>query len=111
MFVPKAAGSLSTQKRRQRAGSDESVKPPKAKRQRSALRHETGAPLPDVSGEAQHESALGESNHMAADEAGPGKQIAIRGPKKAEPPDDGVEGAGVLVRGPFSLACKGIRIG
>ena len=111
MFVPKAVGSNSTHKRRQRAGSDESVKPPKAKRPRSAPRQESIEPHPGTSGEVQHESALGEPNPMAADKASAGKQIAIRGPKKAEPRDDGFEGSGVLVRGSLLPSLKEIGFG
>lgn len=99
MFVPKVAGSQSHPKRRHRV-SDESVKPPKAKRQRSALRQENAELHPDAAGEAQRESALDESSQITTDKAGIGKQIAIRGPKKAEQRDGGFDGAGVLVRCP-----------
>lgn len=101
MFVPKAVGSQSNPKRRQRAGSDDSVKPPKAKRHRSALRQGSAEARSDADGEFQLDSALDESNQITGDKTGAGKQIAIRGPKKHEQRDDGFDGAVVLVRGPL----------
>ncbi|KAB8228530.1 putative nuclear pore complex subunit Nup133 [Aspergillus alliaceus] len=55
MFVPKAAissaASLRNPRRRQRTSSDESVNPPKAKRQRSSLRHDDSEFNSDNQGE------------------------------------------------------------
>lgn len=90
-------------RRRQRADSDDSDKPPKAKRQRSALPHELSE-KPGLSRELQHEhqehSILGQedaSRSMTPSESGIQRKIAIRGPRNLEQQHDS-DGTIILVR-------------
>lgn len=108
MFVPKTTPSLTVSsvnsRRRQRTGSDESVKLPKAKRQRSNLRQDSNLHTQNAAEEAQFtpsehpiSAELNEVNSIAADRANIEKQIVIRGPKRNEQ-GDGLNGTIVLVR-------------
>lgn len=115
MFVPKTTPSLTgsslNSRRRQRTGSDESVKPPKAKRQRSVLRQDNLHSQNAVEetlftpSEYQISAELNEFNSMAADRASKEKQIVVRGPKKTEQ-DDSPNGTIVLVREFLLLSLK-----
>lgn len=113
MFVPKApsssASSAPTSRRRQRSESDDSVKPPKAKRQRSALRQEERQSHRSVqaSGETQRKPqgqpapvAPEGSGERSSDIAGAEKQIVIRGPKEPADRDADLDDEAVLVRRP-----------
>lgn len=109
MFVPKgpipSAASLRNARRRQRTDSDESVKLPTAKRQRSALRQETSeSPLYAGDGETRHEPPevsvpvqKDEFSPISSDGSGTQKRIAIRGARKPEQPEDGVNKTIILV--------------
>lgn len=113
MFVPKApsssADSAPNSRRRQRSGSDDSVKPPKAKRQRSVLRQDERQSHRGVRalGETQRKSqghadptASESSGERTSDIGGAEKQIAIRGPKEPGDQDGGLDDEAVLVRQP-----------
>ncbi|KAI9923395.1 hypothetical protein MW887_009365 [Aspergillus wentii] len=107
MFVPKAAAaSLRNPRRRQRTSSDESVNPPKAKRQRSVLRY--GDLERPSDNETEHEIPNGpmdprglvqpnELNAMPAEKTNSQKSLSIRGPKKPEKRDHGTDGTVVLI--------------
>lgn len=109
--TPSLTGSFSNPRRRQRTGSDESVKPPKAKRQRSVLRHDDlGNQSQDAVSEAQPRfseyQTLAEpdgSNSIPADRASMERQIVIRGPKMADQRDNNLEDEAILVCEPLSL--------
>jgi nuclear pore complex protein Nup133 len=94
--------SLRNPRRRQRTNSDESVKPPKAKRQRSGLRHDTfDAPSSvrvDRVNQATEEVVPpnhGESSGVNGSVAT--KELVVRGGRK-EPGGDRADGTLVLVR-------------
>ncbi|OGM42020.1 hypothetical protein ABOM_009709 [Aspergillus bombycis] len=91
MFLPKApisSASLRNPRRRQRTSSDEPVNPPKAKRQRSSLRHgSSDIPLEDQNELNEHGSCsttLASQDLETADNATFQESIPIRGPKKLE---------------------------
>ncbi|KAJ5653496.1 hypothetical protein N7490_000499 [Penicillium lividum] len=94
MFVPKAASR--NPRRRPRTSSDDSVKPPKAKRQRSVLRQEGNSPsviADHDNGRELVESAtsLSLNDHLDGD-----AHLPIRGVKPNEEPNNDLEGAIVL---------------
>jgi nuclear pore complex protein Nup133 len=112
MFVPKAGlssvASLRNPRRRQRTSSDESVKQPDAKRQRSALRSES----PGRSSEAQSDFMKGlpkdpgldtgyASDPMVAKKPGVQRSLPVRSLNELKRPANEVNAAVVLV----SLAC------
>ena len=110
MFVPKTTpsltGSLLNPRRRQRTGSDESVNPPKAKRQRSVLRQDDFHGNQSQDGVSEAQPGFSEyqvpaepdgSNSIPADRASMERQIVIRGPKMAEQRDNNLEGEAILV--------------
>ncbi|KAI9039261.1 putative nuclear pore complex subunit Nup133 [Aspergillus affinis] len=97
MFVPKTAvtstGPLRNPRRRQRTGSDDSVKPPSAKRQRSALRNgdsgassenQLGQHSSDESSEYPIHSTSDERAAFAVDSSSSPKAIPIRSIQKIE---------------------------
>lgn len=97
MFVPKTAvtstGPLRNPRRRQRTGSDDSVKPPSAKRQRSALRNgdvgtssetQVGQHSSDESSEHPIHSTSDESATFAVNSFSSAKVIPIRTLQKSE---------------------------
>ncbi|KNG81051.1 hypothetical protein ANOM_010078, partial [Aspergillus nomiae NRRL 13137] len=92
MFLPKAAissaSSLRNPRRRQRTSSDEPVNPPKAKRQRSSLRHgSSDICLEDQSELREHgncSTTLASQDLDTADNATFQESMPIRGPKKLE---------------------------
>lgn len=99
MFAPRAA-RLS--RRRQRTSSDDSVGPPKAKRQRSVLRQSgdtTAASLARDNGvEVQTAtSALSNDHGLATDSTGLESHLPIRGAKQTEGSKGDSEGAVTLV--------------
>lgn len=98
MFQPRTTGSVENSKRRHRAGSDGSVKPPKAKRHRT-LRQEKGESSPDIAGDVQQESELGEVAGMPES----GKPMVIRGPRKAGKQGGCSDDTVILVRGPLPV--------
>lgn len=110
MFSPDVSvhpnvASLRNPRRRQRTSSDDSIKPPKAKRQRSALRQDTFEPPYDanvngLAGPANGDVSL---NGHAPEEVPPAnggvssKDLALRGPKKQERRGERGDGTVVLV--------------
>lgn len=94
MFVPKAAapGARNT-RRRQRTSSDDSVKPPKAKRQRSVLRQKDDSPS-----DAQL-SGLPLSGDVTTDPMETEFHLPLRGSKQTEALKNDKEGAILLVSG------------
>lgn len=107
MFVPKATGSLLNPRRRQRTGSEDSVKLPKAKRQRSILCQDNlqdNLRSRDAVSEAQPTSSEfrtvaepDEFNSITVDGPSIEKQLVIRGPKKTEQRDVSHDGTVILV--------------
>lgn len=98
MFAPRAAR---TSRRRQRTSSDDSVGPPKAKRQRSVLRQSgdttAASLLRDNAAEAQSAtSALSNDHDLATDPTGL-ESLPIRGAKPSEASKGDSEGAVALV--------------
>ncbi|KAL1953476.1 hypothetical protein VTO42DRAFT_2772 [Malbranchea cinnamomea] len=79
--------SLRNPRRRQRTSSDEGVKPPQAKRQRSALRHDdyntTEGDLKDRES-SESEAALEWSTPGQRNTDASPKELPLRGPRKAE---------------------------
>ncbi|UDD61394.1 hypothetical protein AFCA_008760 [Aspergillus flavus] len=93
MFLPKAAissaSSLRNPRRRQRTSSDEPVNPPKAKRQRSSLRHvSSDIPSEDPSELHEHGGSTTTASQdfvpQTADNAIFQESMPIRGSKKSE---------------------------
>lgn len=104
MFLPRSAGSQRNPRRRQRTSSDDSVKPPRAKRQRSTL----GQKAPDSSSEnladrlrndaPDHPTPITDETEDTFSE-GPAahNQLPIRSLKKAEKREDDIDGTVLLV--------------
>ncbi|KAE8144623.1 Non-repetitive/WGA-negative nucleoporin C-terminal-domain-containing protein [Aspergillus avenaceus] len=111
MFVPKAALSSTTSlrnpRRRQRTSSDESVKPPNAKRQRSALRQGSCDLRTNDLGDNQEPSSqlipatLNNINSTAPENVILQDNMPIRGPKRTEREDDYSDGTLVLSKTDF----------
>lgn len=113
MFAPDviahSTSSLRNPRRRQRTSSDDSVKLPKAKRQRSVLRQDTFDP-PDIAAlrdgervsQPSQQSASVEESSITSNEDVFQRQLTIRGPKKTEKSGDSVDGTVILV-GPLRL--------
>ena len=110
MFSPDAASlphSHSLRPKRSRhAGPDDSIKLPRAKRQRSALRRDTFEPLTDaslneVAGQSKGAAALnGDSKEKKAvpiGTLGPSKPLTLRGGKKSDKRLDKGNGTLLLV--------------
>lgn len=101
MFVPKAAAR--NPRRRQRTSSDDSVKPPKAKRQRSVLRQAGDSPSTNLdrsSGRDPAESAapiLINDLDVSPDLTGADSHLPIRNAKPSEGSRTDLDGAIVLV--------------
>ncbi|KAJ5081413.1 hypothetical protein NUU61_009677 [Penicillium alfredii] len=99
MFVPKATAR--NPRRRQRTGSDDSVKPPKAKRQRSVLRQTEGSP-PDVSLSRDHGHELAaparpnDHDDVTGDRMAAESHLPIRNTKPSEGLAHDIEGTVVL---------------
>lgn len=97
MFVPKSTAR--NPRRRQRTGSDDSVKPPKAKRQRSILRQRDDSPSEQVN----HDTDLVEPvASVSLDDINPldstiDSHFHPRSTKTNDGPKDGLEGAHLLV--------------
>lgn len=94
--------SLRNSRRRQRTSSDESVKPPKAKRQRSGLRHDTFDAPGDVQFDHRVNQAADELLSSHGESAGvngstPAKELPLRGGRK-EQSGDRADGTLILVR-------------
>src|ERR1700743_3829077 len=101
MFVPKAAapGARNT-RRRQRTSSDDSVKPPKAKRQRSVLRQKDGSPS-----DAQLAGLpLSGPSDVTTDPMESEFHLPLRGSKQTEGLKNDMEGAILLVSGPCDFS-------
>lgn len=103
MFAPdatvrSAVSSLRNPRRRQRTNSDDSVKLPKAKRQRSALGEDTFEPHPFTASE-QESSVDADPNAYKAGFVVQ-KDLALRGPKRPEKRSD-ADGIVILVRKSF----------
>lgn len=107
MFVPKTASSLRNPRRRQRTSSGESTKQHRAKRQRSVQEDAEQFGDDGIESDGRRESsgfqppgATDQAKSEISEEAGPQKQIAIRGPKKFEKQGgyNDIDGAVVLVR-------------
>ncbi|KAL1848972.1 hypothetical protein Plec18170_007631 [Paecilomyces lecythidis] len=97
MFAPdatvrSAVSSLRNPRRRQRTNSDESVKLPKAKRQRSVLGEDTLGPRPFTASEQESSVDADSSAYKAGSVVQ--KDLALRGPKR---PDKRNEGDGIVV--------------
>lgn len=93
---------LRSSRRRQRNGSDDSVKLPKAKRQRSALRKDTfepvGSPRSEDIAEAQHPDYAVNLSTLDTEAVNADlKELSIRGPKKSEKRPDRSDGTVILV--------------
>lgn len=97
-----SVAALRNPRRRQRSNADESVKPPKAKRQRSTLRQDDREPAV-----VKH---LGEGQSLQDDENGPEEissrpvtvsELALRGPRKQEKRGGLTDGTITLVGEPF----------
>ena len=87
MFVPKAAltstGSLRNPRRRQRTGSADSVNPPSAKRQRSALRNgDTTTSSENQAGKHSSDESLAFPMRSISDERAGPVADAFSGPKE-----------------------------
>jgi hypothetical protein len=110
MFSPNAAPAPHTHslrpKRARQAGSDDSIKLPRAKKQRSALRRDTFEPLADA-GFGEGATAKGDgpsmNGHAREEESHaptapePGRQLTLRGGKKADKRSERAHGALTLV--------------
>ncbi|KAL1998440.1 hypothetical protein VTN02DRAFT_6182 [Thermoascus thermophilus] len=119
MFAPDAAvhsvSSLRNPRRRQRTNSDDSVKYPKAKRQRSLLREDTFEP-PRCSGtecdgykqscEAQTSAAPASSSIVSEDNIIAQKQLVLRGPKKADKQGDHTNGTVILSKNDYYIVSQ-----
>ncbi|KAL1983543.1 hypothetical protein VTN96DRAFT_10203 [Rasamsonia emersonii] len=117
MFAPDVTAhttsSLRNPRRRQRTSSDDSVKFPKAKRQRSALRQDTFDP-PDVAtlGDGEHvsessqQSASVEESGITSSEDVFQRQLTLRGPKKTEKSGDNVDGTVILSRNDYYIVSQ-----
>ncbi|EER37709.1 nuclear pore complex subunit Nup133 [Histoplasma capsulatum var. duboisii H88] len=97
-----SVAALRNPRRRQRSNADESVKPPKAKRQRSTLRQDDREPAV-----VKH---LGEGQSLQDDENGPEEissrpvtvsELALRGPRKQEKRGDLTDGTITLSSNDF----------
>lgn len=95
MFAPDilTGRALRSSRRRQRTSSDESVKPPKAKRQRSVL-GENAFSAPESTVDSDQRESRRLSKPVAGTEASDGevseatqKHLPVRGPKKTEKSD------------------------
>jgi nuclear pore complex protein Nup133 len=101
MFVPKTAAASRNPRRRHRTSSDDSVKPPKAKRQRSVLR-QAGDSQPASLNHEQREvaepsiSALPSDHEVATTPIGAESHLPIRSAKQPEGPTHDAEGTVVL---------------
>jgi nuclear pore complex protein Nup133 len=102
MFVPKTGGR--TTRRRQRTSSDDSVKPPKAKRQRSVLRRPDESPSDTNLGReiAKLTSSLPNGDSIPTDLANTDSNIASRTMKQSDALGN-TEGTIVLVSALISL--------
>ncbi|KAJ5655620.1 Nucleoporin Nup133/Nup155-like [Penicillium longicatenatum] len=94
MFVPKSTSR--NPRRRPRTSSDDSVKPPKAKRQRSALRQEENSPSAIVDHENGREMAESAISFSLSDHPDGDLHLPIRGVKPNEEPNNDLEGTIVL---------------
>lgn len=96
-------------RRRQRTSSDDSVKPPKAKRQRSVLRQAGDSPSAVVDlnhGRDQVDSAapvLANDHDVAREHLGADSQLPIRSAKPSEGSKNEADGTVVLVSGLLSF--------
>ncbi len=90
---PPSHGHSLRPKRSRRAGSDDSIKLPRAKRRRSALRRDTFEPLSDLSPNEVAASAnanVGINGHASEDKSeqdgafSAAKELTLRSAKKAE---------------------------
>jgi hypothetical protein len=111
MFSPDAAPTPHTHslrpKRARQTGSEDSIKLPRAKKQRSALRRDTFEPPTDAnlaevaSGDGDRPSMnghLGEVKHSTNGAPEPGRQLTLRGGKKADKRSERGHGTVLLVR-------------
>jgi nuclear pore complex protein Nup133 len=111
MFSPNAAPTPHTHslrpKRARQTGSDDSIKLPRAKKQRSALRRDTFEPLTDANfsevarGDGDDPSMNGhprEEKHATNGAPEHGRQLTLRGGKKADKRSERAHGALLLVR-------------
>lgn len=103
MFVPKTAAASRNPRRRQRTSSDDSVKPPKAKRQRSVLRQSGDSQATSLNHDqrevAEPSIAIPPSDHDVVTTAiGPESHLPIRSAKQGEGPSSDTDGMVVLVR-------------
>ncbi|KAJ5813888.1 uncharacterized protein N7503_000638 [Penicillium pulvis] len=94
MFVPKSTSR--NPRRRPRTSSDDSVKPPKAKRQRSALRQEENSPSGIVEHESGREIVDSATSFSLSDHPDGDLHLPIRGMKPTEEPNNDLEGTIVL---------------
>lgn len=98
MFVPRAASR--NPRRRPRTSSDDSVKPPKAKRQRSVLRQAGDSPVTNLDRDDIAEPAapvLINEHDAATDAAGVDCHLPIRNTKPSDGSKNDLEGTVVLV--------------
>jgi hypothetical protein len=98
MFVPRAASR--NPRRRPRTSSDDSVKPPKAKRQRSVLRQAGDSPITNLHRDDIAESAapvIVNEHDATADAAGLDCHLPIRNTKPSEGLKNDLEGTVALV--------------
>ncbi|KAJ5683192.1 hypothetical protein N7462_006357 [Penicillium macrosclerotiorum] len=100
MFVPKGAAGRNP-RRRQRTSSDDSVNPPKAKRQRSVLRQAGDSPSKGLDRDQRDiadasNSSLGNKNEVISDSIGTESHLPIRNTKLTEGLRDPLEGTIVL---------------
>ncbi|KAJ5176446.1 uncharacterized protein N7482_002323 [Penicillium canariense] len=101
MFVPKAAAASRNPRRRQRTSSDDSVKPPKAKRQRSVLRQAGDSPSTGLDHDQREiaepfVSVPISDYEVVTDHIGAESHLPIRNAKQAEGPNNDLEGTVVL---------------
>lgn len=95
MFVPKAASR--NPRRRPRTSSDDSVKPPKAKRQRSVLRQAGDTPSVNADHENTQDTTGTHVPVTLGDQPGGGSALPIRAAKPIEEPVGELDGSVVLV--------------
>ncbi|KAL4896334.1 Non-repetitive/WGA-negative nucleoporin C-terminal-domain-containing protein [Aspergillus ambiguus] len=104
MFLPRSASSSQRNpRRRQRTGSDDSVKPPRAKRQRSTLGQKT-SDSSERPGDRPRDDALDQAEltidngviSASSDSPGVHNQLPIRSLKKAGKKGDEIDGTALL---------------
>jgi nuclear pore complex protein Nup133 len=108
--------ALKNSRRRLRASSDDSLKLPKAKRQRSVLRQDAFEPPSQVAFKPAQESQRALPSMQSDNDSGENlshRQVTIRGPKIETTPSESVDGTVILVSLSerfFNGYCHGLTI-